>query len=152
MNVYRKCAVIVLMKDGLTFVGERLDSAKAWQFPQGGLDAGENYVQAAVRELFEETGILHAKFIKETEKVYRYKFPKNIQEVILYKYGALSYIGQEQKFCLFDFTGSESEINLKTRSQEFRSWKWMPASEVVDGIIYFKKRVYKLALRELGLI
>lgn len=152
MSKYRKCAVIVLMKDDLAFAGERLDIKDAWQFPQGGVDKGENYVQAAVRELYEETGVLNAKFIKATSKIYKYKFPKSVQETILYKYGDLSYCGQQQAFCLFQFTGLDTEIDLRHQDREFRSWRWMPVKDVVRSIVYFKKRTYIRALKELGLI
>lgn len=152
MNGFRKCAVIVLMKGDLAFAGERMDAKEAWQFPQGGVDKGETYVQAAVRELFEETGILNAKFIKSTRKAYRYRFPTFVQESILYKYGDLRYIGQQQVFCLFHFTGNESEINLQQTEQEFRSWQWMPIAEIVHSIVYFKRKSYEKALIELGLL
>ena len=56
---YRPCAgVMLLNRDGLVFVGQRLDSSvEAWQMPQGGIDRGEEPDQAAFRELEEETGI-----------------------------------------------------------------------------------------------
>jgi len=152
MTKFRKCAVIVLVKDGLAFAGERFDTNNAWQFPQGGVDKNESYVQAAVRELYEETGVLNAKFIKSTEKTYRYKFPKSVQGSILYKYGNLSYCGQQQVFCLFEFTGVDSEINLHQKDQEFRNWKWMSVKEVADNIVYFKKDSYARGLKELGLL
>lgn len=152
MSKFRKCAVIVLMKGDLAFAGERMDAREAWQFPQGGVDEGETYVQAAVRELFEETGILNAKFIKSTQKAYRYRFPQFVQGSILYKYGDLRYVGQQQVFCLFHFTGTDSEVNLQQTEQEFRSWQWMPVPDIVRGIVRFKRRSYEKALIELGLL
>lgn len=152
MSKYRKCAVIVLMKDNLAFAGERLDIKNAWQFPQGGVDEGETYVQAAVRELYEETGVLNAKFVKATKRVYKYKFPESVRETILYKYGDLSYCGQQQVFCLFNFTGLDMEIDIRCKDQEFRSWRWMPIRDIADGIVYFKKKSYVKALKELELL
>lgn len=152
MSKFRKCAVIIVMKGDKAFAGERLDIANAWQFPQGGVNDGETYVQAAVRELYEETGILNAKFLKATKKIYKYKFPRSVQELILYRYRDLNYIGQQQVFCLFQFTGVDSEINIYREEQEFRSWRWMDISDILDSIVYFKKDSYTLALKELGLL
>ena len=56
---YRPCAGVVLINDaGLVFAGLRIDTtAEAWQMPQGGIDKGETPVEAAIRELGEETGL-----------------------------------------------------------------------------------------------
>lgn len=57
---YRPCVGVVLMNDaGKVFVGERIDTPGAWQMPQGGIDAGEAPREAALRELWEETGLMH---------------------------------------------------------------------------------------------
>ena len=46
---YRPCAGVMLAnRDGLVFVGQRLDtSSEAWQMPQGGIDPGEDAEEAA---------------------------------------------------------------------------------------------------------
>src|SRR3546814_7349198 len=56
---YRPCAGVMLAnRDGRVFVGQRLDTtSEAWQMPQGGIDAGEDAEEAAIRELGEETGV-----------------------------------------------------------------------------------------------
>ena len=48
---------VVLDPRGRVLVLERADVPGAWQFPQGGLDAGETPLEAARREAEEETGI-----------------------------------------------------------------------------------------------
>ena len=56
---YRPCAGVMLVnEDGKVFVGQRIDSEyDAWQMPQGGIDEGEAPRDAALRELWEETGV-----------------------------------------------------------------------------------------------
>ena len=56
---YRPCVgLMVLNTSGLIWSGRRLDNAAdAWQMPQGGIDPGEVPLDAALRELEEETSI-----------------------------------------------------------------------------------------------
>ncbi|NHX27665.1 NUDIX domain-containing protein, partial [Escherichia coli] len=56
---YRPCVGVMLVNaDGHVFVGQRKDSeVAAWQMPQGGIDPGEDPQDAALRELWEETGV-----------------------------------------------------------------------------------------------
>ncbi|MDR2782215.1 MAG: RNA pyrophosphohydrolase [Holosporaceae bacterium] len=145
MIPYRRCVGIFLIKDGRIFVGQRIDVKKAWQLPQGGIEDGETCLEAARRELFEETNISSTEFLGLSCS-YRYKFPMRIRMILAKKWGRLMYIGQEITFCAFRFTGDESEINLQKDSQEFENWKWMSSDELLKSIVYFKKPSYKMAL------
>ena len=50
--------IVLLNHENKVFVGKRIDNPKkSWQMPQGGVDQNENFLQAAKRELEEETGI-----------------------------------------------------------------------------------------------
>ena len=67
--------IIVLNKDNKIFVAKRIDNPKNfWQMPQGGVDIGENFLNAAYRELEEETSIKSVKLIKEVDEITTYLF------------------------------------------------------------------------------
>lgn len=151
MLPYRKCVAIILKKKDRIFVAERLDTKNAWQLPQGGVDEGESYVDAAIRELLEETGVSSISFLAQTKKLYKYNFPQYSQDHMIKKYGKLKYQGQELCFVLFDFIGEDSEINLRYNTREFNKWKWETIERVLNSIVAFKADCYKKAFAELNL-
>ena len=60
--------IVVLNKQNKVFVAKRIDNPKNfWQMPQGGVDEGENFLNAAYRELAEETSIKKVNLIQELE-------------------------------------------------------------------------------------
>lgn len=152
MLPYRKCVAIILRKKGRIFIAERLDTKNAWQLPQGGVDESESYIDAAKRELLEETGISSVKFSAQTDLLYKYDFPQYSQDRMIKKYGKLKYQGQELCFVLFDFIGDDSEINLQYDTEEFRQWKWETVEGILDSIVNFKADCYKKAFSELNLV
>ena len=50
--------------------------------PQGGVDNGEEYLNAAYRELEEETSIKNVKLMKELSGLITYELPKNLLGII----------------------------------------------------------------------
>ncbi|MFV0625976.1 MAG: RNA pyrophosphohydrolase [Alphaproteobacteria bacterium] len=139
---YRKNVCIVIFnKEKKLLVCERLDSQGktfAWQFPQGGIDEGENVLEAAKREAWEETSITSLEFVSQTEKPIFYDFPDNVFK----KFGC-KYSGQEQSWVLFHFQGNDSEIDIKTKIPEFAQWKWVDADFALNHVVPFKKEVYE---------
>jgi len=120
---YRLGVGLVIINDqSKIFTGRRLDSTKAWQMPQGGIDDNEIPLEAAYREMFEETGIEKCKvsLLKQSKIWYRYDLPKEIQG----KFWGGKFRGQSQKWFLFRFNGSDEDINIHTKYQEFSDWKW----------------------------
>ena len=101
---------IALLNDSNeVFVGKRIDNPEDfWQMPQGGVDKNENFLDAAKRELEEETGIKNVKLIKEIEGWIIYDLPKNL----LGKIWKGKYRGQKQKWFIMKFLGNNNEINI----------------------------------------
>ena len=138
---YRPCVgLMIFNKYGLVFSGQRLDNPNdKWQLPQGGIDEGENPIQAAFRELEEETSITSADFVAEYPDWIKYDVPKNLANNLWDG----KYRGQTQKWLLFHFLGNDNEININTKAPEFKNWSWMEPNELSKKAIYFKKQVYE---------
>ena len=132
--------VILLNKNNEVFVAKRIDNPKNyWQMPQGGVDRGENYYQAALRELNEETSIKSVSFLKEIDGFISYELPDYLLGIIWRG----KYKGQNQKWYLLRFEGSEDEINIKTSKPEFFEWKWINIDDLTKVVVHFKLNVYK---------
>ena len=113
---------IVLNKNNQVFVGKRKDNpGKYWQMPQGGVDEGENYIDAMKRELSEETSIKNIEILKEIDEWTEYELPN----YLLGKIWKGKYRGQKQKWFIVRYLGKDEEINLKTKHPEFIEWKWI---------------------------
>ncbi len=107
--------------------------------PQGGIDKGEDFYTAALRELKEETSITSIKLIKEIEGNFTYILPDNLIGIIWKG----KFRGQKQKWFIMRFTGDKSEINIKTKHPEFLDWKWIDLENLTEIAVPFKLEVYK---------
>ena len=147
---YRLGVGLVIINDQLEiFTGRRLDNTKAWQMPQGGIDNNEIPLEAAYREMYEETGIRKSKvtLLKQTKTWYRYDLPQEIQN----KFWGGKFRGQSQKWFLFKFIGTEFDINIDTEDQEFSDWKWSKKTEMLDSIVPFKRSLYQSVFKDFNL-
>ena len=143
--------IVLINQEQKIFMGERIDNKGAWQMPQGGVNIAinEELDVAARRELFEETGIKNAELVNVSQGWYYYYLPKNLRR----KLWGGKFMGQKQKWFLFNFNGKDNEINLNIdKKPEFYNWKWVSPNEVCDQIVSFKKEIYEKILKEFNFI
>ena len=149
---YRPCVgVMVLNRQGLVWAGRRITSHdsemagtdKLWQMPQGGIDKGEDPLPAALRELYEETGIRTVSLLAEAPGWINYDLPPAVVGIALKG----KYRGQTQKWFAFRFEGEESEIAINPppggHEAEFDHWAWKPMAQLPELIVPFKRAVYE---------
>ena len=139
--------LILVNPSGRVFWGKR-HGHDAWQFPQGGLLAGEKPNDAMFRELHEEVGLdrQDVEILGITKRWLKYKLPKQYL-----RHGTEPLvIGQKQKWYLLKLVTSEQKVRLDlSDSPEFDSWRWIEYHEPEHLVIFFKKQVYEQALQEL---
>ena len=141
--------IILLNHENKVFVGKRIDNPKNfWQMPQGGINQNENFLQAAKRELEEETGIKSVELVKELNEWLGYDLPENLLGKVLEG----KYRGQKQKWFIMKFVGKDNEINVKTKNPEFLDWKWIEASKLPSIAVSFKVDLYKKLKEELNFL
>lgn len=143
LSLYRPNVGVVLFNaDGQVWYGRRhaTPGPHNWQFPQGGVDAGEDWETAARRELWEETGARSVEFITLAPDWIVYDFPPEMAGT---KIGR-GWRGQKQRWAAFRFTGLDSEFDLKAHSpQEFDQWRWAPIETALDTVVPFKRDAYE---------
>lgn len=147
---YRPNVGIVLFNEtGELFMARRADlPGDIWQFPQGGIDEGEEPEQAVWREMKEEIGTTNAVMIGKRDGWFLYDLPDHLIGKALHG----KYRGQKQQWFLFRFTGQDSDIKLDTFEEvEFTTWRWVPPEDVLSGTynLGFKKDVYARLLPDI---
>ncbi|MCF6281972.1 MAG: RNA pyrophosphohydrolase [Candidatus Polarisedimenticolaceae bacterium] len=130
------------------FWGRRIGQ-NAWQFPQGGMNDNETPEEAMFRELQEEVGLSpdQVEIIGCTADWLHYKLPQKY----IRKHCQPLCIGQKQIWFLLKLNCADSAFNLAHTDQpEFEEWRWIKYWQPIREVIYFKRRVYSRALRELA--
>lgn len=149
---YRPCVGIALFnRAGLVWIGNRSDEDAEgegeghwWQMPQGGLDEGEEPLEAAQRELYEETSVESVSLIREAPGWFTYDLPADL---VATSWGG-RYRGQRQKWFAFRFEGKESEIDVLhpgggKHPSEFSAWRWEKLALLPALVVPFKRKVYE---------
>ncbi len=155
---YRPCVGILLLNGaGKVWIGQRrtegaqklladrrADPADySWQMPQGGIDPGETPIEAARRELYEETNVRSVTLVAEAPDWLSYDLPIETGKAWRGRYR-----GQTQKWFAFRFTGKDKEIDIRRpggggHRPEFRDWRWEEIEALPRLIIPFKRPVYE---------
>ncbi len=141
--------IILCNHQSQVFWARRIREIEAWQFPQGGMTAGESPEQAMYRELLEEVGLKeqHVTILAQTKNWLRYRLPNQFRRLS----SDNVCIGQKQKWFLVRFDAEDSQINLNMfDSPEFNQWRWVNYWYPINQIIYFKQTVYRRALMQLA--
>ena len=148
--LYRPCVGVALVNQaGDAFIGHRkrkgaeILDARSWQMPQGGIDAGEQPLEAARRELWEETSVRSIELIAELPRWLKYDLPEGAR-----RGWSRHYRGQKQKWFLFRFVGAEKEIDVRrpaggAHDAEFDDWRWERFERLPDLVVPFKREVYE---------
>ena len=140
--------IILLNQRSQVFWGKRIRT-HSWQFPQGGIDRGENPEQAMFRELHEEVGLMpqHVQVLARTRDRLRYEVPDRF----IRRDARGHYKGQKQIWFLLQLVGHDWDLNLRaTDHPEFDAWRWNDYWVPLDVVVEFKRGVYEMALTELS--
>jgi putative (di)nucleoside polyphosphate hydrolase len=120
-----------------------------WQMPQGGIGQKEKPIEAALRELAEETGVKSVELLAKTDDWLTYELPPHLLGIALKG----RYRGQRQRWFAMRFLGSDSEIDIRPRKRlkaEFDAWRWVPMDDVPSLIVPFKRPMYETLVAEFG--
>src|SRR6218665_47489 len=140
--------IVLLNQKNQVFWGKRIRT-HSWQFPQGGIDRGENPEQAMYRELHEEVGLKpeHVRIVARTRDWLRYEVPDRY----IRREARGHYKGQKQIWFLLQLMAQDWDLNLRaTDHPEFDAWRWNDYWVPLDMVVEFKRGVYEMALTELA--
>ncbi len=144
-DLYRPNVAMIIVSDKYphkkeVFIAQRNDLVEIWQFPQGGIDNGEEVKEALFRELEEEIGTDKATIVAEYPEWISYDFPEKIAKKMK------PYKGQKQRYFLLKLN-EDAKINLDTEHPEFISYKFVDVDELLDHTAHFKKPVYETVIQ-----
>jgi putative (di)nucleoside polyphosphate hydrolase len=140
--------IILANAENKLLLGGRV-GAKGWQFPQGGMQRGEEPERAMYRELREEVGLEpgDVELLGVTSDWLRYRLP----DKYVRKHSKPLCIGQKQRWFILRLVAEEAKLRFDRGDKpEFDRIRWVTFWRPVNEVIYFKRRVYARALHELG--
>ena len=145
---YRPNVAMVVLNNSNKVLICRRKNTRTWQFPQGGIDNGEDIKKAMYRELSEEVGLSKddVSLVGQSEGTITYDIPKTIRSKVL----GGKFKGQEQKWFLLKLKKDNSEIKLDNEAfPEFDKYEWVSFWQPLNRIVDFKREAYREALSEL---
>lgn len=147
-RLFRPCVLGVISNhEGKVLIAERSEPRGAWQFPQGGIDAGETPEEAIRREIFEELHISSIEIVGRSQESVRYEFPAEMVGGIAQKYR-----GQDQIWFHLRCAPGVLPDLAKAADKEFVAYTWVSIQDALDRIVDFKKSAYRRGLELLGLV
>lgn len=140
-------AALMINEHGNLLICERCTIPGAWQFPQGGVDLGEEIEEALYREIREEIGLNKEHYdILNRKDGYRYLYPADVRSKKIQKHGNH---GQEQTYFLCKVRNDAPEVNVNQTPREFRSYRWIHPTEFdLDWLPNFKHEVYRAVMKD----
>ncbi len=143
-NLYRPNVAMIIVSNNYpqkkeVFLAQRNDLSDVWQFPQGGIDKGEDVQEALFRELEEEIGTASVSIIAEYPDWISYDFPSKIAD------NMKPFIGQKQRYFLVKLD-KDAKINIETQHPEFNDYKFVQVDEVLNQSASFKQDVYETVI------
>ncbi|QOY51473.1 RNA pyrophosphohydrolase [Candidatus Sulfurimonas baltica] len=144
-DLYRPNVAMIIVSNNYPqkkeiFLAQRNDLRDVWQFPQGGIDEGEEVQEALFRELEEEIGTNKVKIVSEYPEWISYDFPPRIAE------NMKPYVGQKQRYFLVKLKKS-AIIDINTSHPEFSDYKFVDIDEVLELSASFKQNVYEVVIK-----
>ena len=147
---FRPNVCIVIQNDaGQVLWARRVGGRDAWQFPQGGVHAGESIKDAMYRELYEEVGLKPdaVEVVASTSGWLRYRLPRYMRR----RSSAVRFLGQKQKWFLLRLLAGDDAVRTdRTAKPEFDHWRWVSYWYPLAQVVSFKRDVYRRALAELA--
>ncbi|XOD69816.1 MAG: RNA pyrophosphohydrolase [Sodalis sp. (in: enterobacteria)] len=138
--------IVICNLDGQVLLARRYRQ-HSWQFPQGGINAGETTLQAMYRELLEEVGLSRKDvlILGSTRNWLYYKIPKRL---VRWNSKPLCF-GQKQKWFLLQLMCPDAHINMERgKIPEFDGWRWVSFWFPIRKVVCFKRDVYRLVMKE----
>ena len=132
---HRSAGIIVFRRDGaeclFLLILSKLTKRPLWEFPKGGVDKGETVMQAALRELFEETGIqeTEVKLVPEFERTEDYRFTAGGTQ-------RRSLIHKQVTYFLAETTKAEIVLSAKESSE----FAWLALPDALKRLRYKERR------------
>ena len=147
-QLFRAGVVMVVRRDdGDLLVFERSDTPGSWQLPQGGIDVGEEPIDAAWRELHEETGLGRdeVRLVSELDDWIAYEWPPHIRAAA---HDGEHRRGQIQRWFLFGVVPG-LDVSPTPDQLEFSSWRWMDPHHLMHHVVEFRRTAYGRAFSRL---
>jgi len=140
-DLYRPNVAMIIVSNNYPekkeiFIAQRDDLSDVWQFPQGGIDKGEEVQEALFREMEEEIGTNEATIVAEYPEWLSYDFPPKIAEKMK------PYVGQTQKYFLVKLK-KDAKIDINTQHPEFSDFKFVDVDDALSLSASFKQSVYE---------